>query len=274
MEDYRLICLRYVLQLEQGITDILENHPFGELIAKCLIAWELSCEVGSIFKYKGLDPSSRIKICMKANIKWLFEGNESLMKRCWEQNGASQFMYPDKTFDDFRESIICNRVESEKIKTALTDYITHFDFKQHEQSTDNTTTINSRHIKTIILSIITFITLIVVAVTVLIYAGYDKATNASVGKYVYLDQLGVVHIDRKCCFSSGNSMTKEERLLAKRGVEFVDTSDFHGCSYDNNYGYWYVKKDFEYCPICITDDAYTELSRILKANREKLREDY
>lgn len=132
MEDHRVISLKYVLQLEQGITDILKEHPFGELIAKCLIAWGASCEVGHIITYKESDPTSRIKIIMKANVKWLFDGRESLMKRCWEQNGVPKFMYPDKTFEDFKESIIGNRAESEKLKNTLIDYITHFDFSTNE----------------------------------------------------------------------------------------------------------------------------------------------
>lgn len=132
MEDHRVISLKYVLQLEQGITDILKEHPFGELIAKCLIAWGTSGEVGNIITYKESDPTSRIKIIMKANVKWLFDGRESLMKRCWEQNGVPKFMYPDKTFEDFKESIIGNRAESEKLKNTLIDYITHFDFSTNE----------------------------------------------------------------------------------------------------------------------------------------------
>lgn len=132
MEDHRVISLKYVLQLEQGITDILKEHPFGELIAKCLIAWGASCEVGDIITYKESDPTSRIKIIMKANVKWLFDGRESLMKRCWEQNGVPKFMYPDKTFEDFKESIIGNRAESEKLKNTLIDYITHYDFSTNE----------------------------------------------------------------------------------------------------------------------------------------------
>ena len=107
--DNRILGLTYVLQLEKGVTDILSNHPFGNLIAKCLIAWSASCEVGDIITYKEPNPINRIRICMKANAKWLFEGNESTMKRCWQQNGVSKFMYPDKNFDDFRDSIIGNK---------------------------------------------------------------------------------------------------------------------------------------------------------------------
>lgn len=132
MEDHRVISLKYVLQLEQGITNILKVHPFGELISKCLIAWGASCEVGDIISYKEPSPTNRIKICMKANVKWLFDGHQSLLKRCWEQNGISKFMYPDKTFDDFKESIVGNRAESEKLKNTLIDYITHFNFSAYE----------------------------------------------------------------------------------------------------------------------------------------------
>lgn len=147
MEDHRVISLRYVLQLEQGITDILNGQPFGDIIAKCLIAWGASGEVGNIITYKDSDPASRIKICMKANVKWLFEGHESLMKRCWEQNGVSKFMYPDKTFDDFKESIVGNRAESEKLKNTLIDYITHFDFKQQRHPTGNDRTMNEERVR-------------------------------------------------------------------------------------------------------------------------------
>lgn len=269
--DHRVLSLTYVLQLEQGITDILKEHPLGDHIAKCLIAWGASCVVNDIASFKEPDSIRVIKICMKSNIKWLFEGNETVMKRCWRQNGFLQCMYPNKTFDDFRSTIIDNPVESEKIKNALIDYVTHFDFKQQEQSTENVTAINMRHYKTFFLPIVALIILIVIAVTALIYAGYDKEAKDSVGKYVYIDMLGVVHIDRECCFSSDNSKTKEERILAKRGVKFVDTMDFHGCDYDERYDYWYVVTDYEYCPKCITDDAYTHLHRILIANREKLK---
>lgn len=147
MEDHRVISLKYVLQLEQGITDILKEHPFGELIAKCLIAWGASGEVGNIVTYKESDPTGRIKIIMKANVKWLFDGHESLMKRCWEQNGVPKFMYPDKTFDDFKESIVGNLAESEKLKNTLIDYITHFDFKQQRHPTENDRTMNEERVR-------------------------------------------------------------------------------------------------------------------------------
>ena len=71
---------------------------------------------------------------MNANIKWLFEGHESLMKRCWGQNGVSKFMYPDKTYDDFRESIIGNRAVSKQFKDTLADYVTHFYFSANEKN--------------------------------------------------------------------------------------------------------------------------------------------
>lgn len=147
MEDHRVISLKYVLQLEQGIIDILKEHPFGELIAKCLIAWGASCEVGDIISYEEQSPTNRIKIIMKANIKWLFDGHESLMKRCWEQSGVSKFMYPDKTFDDFKESIVGKRAESEKLKNTLIDYITHFDFKQQRHPTGNDRTMNEERVR-------------------------------------------------------------------------------------------------------------------------------
>lgn len=147
MEDHRVISLKYVLQLEQGITDILKVHPFGELISKCLIAWGASCEVGDIISYKEPSPTNRIKICMKANVKWLFDGHQSSLKRCWEQNGISKFMYPDNTFDDFKESIVGNRAESEKLKNTLIDYITHFDFKQQIHPTGNDRTMNEERIR-------------------------------------------------------------------------------------------------------------------------------
>lgn len=145
--DYRILSLTCVLQLEQGITDILKEHPFGDLIAKCIIAWGATCEVGDIATYKEQNPTKRIKICMKANIKWLFEGNEILMKRCWEQNGVSKFMYPNKTFEDFRETIIGNRLYSEKLKGLLTDYIAHFDFNQQEQSAENNRTMSEERVR-------------------------------------------------------------------------------------------------------------------------------
>ena len=147
MEDHRVKSLKYVLQLEQGITDVLKVHPFGELISKCLIAWGASCEVGDIISYKEPSPTNRIKICMKANVKWLFDGHQSLLKRCWEQNGISKFMYPDKTFDDFKESIVGNRAESEKLKNTLIDYITHFDFKQQRHPTGNDRTMNEERVR-------------------------------------------------------------------------------------------------------------------------------
>lgn len=84
---------------------------------------------------------------MKANVKWLFDGHESLMKRCWEQSGVSKFMYPDKTFDDFKESIVGNRAESEKLKNTLIDYITHFDFKQQIHPTGNDRTMNEERVR-------------------------------------------------------------------------------------------------------------------------------
>lgn len=147
MEDHRVISLKYVLQLEQGIVDILKEHPFGELIAKCLIAWGASCEVNDIATYKEKDPINTIKICMTAEIEWLFRGYESSLKRCWEQNGVSQFMYPDKTYDDFRGSIVGNREESENLKNTLIDYITHFDFKQQRCPVENNSTMNEERVR-------------------------------------------------------------------------------------------------------------------------------
>ena len=147
MEDHRLISLIYILKLEKGITDILKEHPFGKLIAKCLIAWVASCEVGDIISYEEQSPTNRIKIIMKANVKWLFDGHDSLMKRCWEQNGVPKFMYPNKTFDDFKESIVGNRAESENLKNTLIDYITHFDFKQQIHPTGNDRTMDKERVR-------------------------------------------------------------------------------------------------------------------------------
>ncbi len=263
--DNRILGLTYVLQLEKGVTDILSNHPFGNLIAKCLIAWSASCEVGDIITYKEPNPINRIRICMKANAKWLFEGNESTMKRCWQQNGVSKFMYPDKNFDDFRDSIIGNKEESTKFKHTLIDYITHFDFKQQDKPTKDKKRAN-KYPKIVLLCSIIFASILVAGI--LLFLAQRKDNH--IGQYVYVDAIGVVHIDRECCFSTDNSKTKEECLLAKQGVEFVDTTDFHGCAHDDNYGYWYVKTDYDYCPRCISDDTYTDLHRILTSNREKL----
>lgn len=88
-----------------------------------------------------------------------------------------------------------------------------------------------------------------------------------IGKYVYVDRYNTIHIDRECVAIVGDKMkTKEERIVSRRGVQFVDTCDI------TSRGYHGEKHGFS--PRCIDDKAYRRLSDIIDRNewpRKKVR---
>lgn len=89
-----------------------------------------------------------------------------------------------------------------------------------------------------------------------------------IGKYVYLDAMNVVHISRKCCTDTKGLNTKYERLLRRRGVQFIDTAVFNGGYYSEEY----LKTgwiDYNFCPKCISDEDYSKLNGIINRNRKK-----
>lgn len=82
--------------------------------------------------------------------------------------------------------------------------------------------------------------------------------HSEVGKYVYVDCFNVIHTDRNCPLDMAtNAKTKDERLAARRGVEFIDT-----CSLIQN-----PQWPYKYCPKCVDDAAYKHLIKIFGRNK-------
>lgn len=80
-----------------------------------------------------------------------------------------------------------------------------------------------------------------------------------IGKFVYVDRYNTIHIDRECVAIVGDNLkTKEERIMSRRGVQFVDTCDLTSCGdYGDKHGF---------CPRCINDKAYRRLSDMIDRN--------
>ena len=97
---------------------------------------------------------------------------------------------------------------------------------------------------------------------VLLFTSCSDKKPQELGRFVYVDCLNTIHIDRECASSkAANAKTKEERMIALRGVNFIDTCDIKTTEYD---GY-----DIRFCPRCIDDETYYKLNNIIKRNDEK-----
>ena len=87
--------------------------------------------------------------------------------------------------------------------------------------------------------------------------------KTELGQYVYVDPFCKVHVDRDCAAQSNeNKRTKDERMLASRGVEFLDTCSLSRYGYDGN-GY---TLNLRFCPKCVDDDTYRHLLQITERN--------
>lgn len=255
--------VEYIMQFEKGVKYVLRDNPLKDMLVFEIIN-------GSLVYVHDLDASNFTDDVTARNItqlviKSLFT-KEKLMRaftkhvNCYNTLGLNHHSLIHNIDGDLNyvKKLSENKKELEDISKLLCSHVVNYKFRIN----------NKPRKKQMILAacgIIGF--LLTVSFAFFLFA---RGMTQKVGQYVYIDAIGVVHVDRKCCFSSNNNKTKEERLLAKKGVEFVDTTDFHGCAYDNNYGYWYVEKEYDYCPRCITDETYTHLHRILTSNRGKL----
>lgn len=101
-------------------------------------------------------------------------------------------------------------------------------------------------------------------ITLLLLASCQK--QSEVGQYVYV--IGpsdcyygsIIHIDRDCAALVGeNAKTKEERIVYSK-VAFVDTCTL------TRFGYEY---GLTFCPRCVDDKAYEQLSAIINRNEGK-----
>lgn len=103
---------------------------------------------------------------------------------------------------------------------------------------------------------------------VLLIAVFSCADRRSgkVGQYVYIDPFMKIHVDRECAANSNASQrTKDERIMASRGVDFIDTCSLHsgGC---NIYDYY---ENYRFCPGCVDDETYHHLMAIIDRNQSK-----
>ena len=258
--------VEYIMQFEKGVKFVLRDNPLKDMLVFEIIN-------GSLVYVHDLDASNftddvTARHIVQLVIKSLFT-KEKLMKaftkhvNCYNTLGLNQHSLIHNIDRDcnYVKELSENKKELEAISELLCSHVVNYKFRKN----------NKPHRKQMILVACGLIAFLLIAF--LVFFLFVRGKAQKVGQYVYIDALNVVHVDRKCCFSSDNSRTKEERLLAKRGVEFVDTADFHGCAYDNEYNRWFVEKNFDYCPKCISDDAYTKLHHILTSNREKLNAD-
>ena len=88
-----------------------------------------------------------------------------------------------------------------------------------------------------------------------------------IGQYVYVDGYSVIHVDKKCASQSNeNKKTKDERMLANKGIVFTDTCVLKRVG-ENVHG---VYTKLRFCPKCVDDDAYYRLSVIMERNGDEV----
>lgn len=91
-----------------------------------------------------------------------------------------------------------------------------------------------------------------------------------VGKYVYIDFMETIHIDRECLSKMDEKhMTNEQKMIKMKGVEFVDTCCLFSRNYDSS-----SKKEYRFCTTCVDDETYKHISRIMKRNEENRLENF
>lgn len=89
-------------------------------------------------------------------------------------------------------------------------------------------------------------------------------SHQEIGKYVYVDGLKTIHIDRQCASKPfENPKTKDERMANAEGVEFIDTCEIKRKYYPDNSEYSYA---YSFCPLCIDDDICFHIMTIMKHN--------
>lgn len=94
--------------------------------------------------------------------------------------------------------------------------------------------------------------------SLLLLASCANHQHQEIGKYVYVDCLNTIHVDKSCASKLiEKPKTKEERFANMSGVYFIDTCDLsNGVSYSL----------YKFCPRCVSDEAYTCLARIMESN--------
>lgn len=83
-----------------------------------------------------------------------------------------------------------------------------------------------------------------------------------IGKYVYVDCFNTIHTNRECAsVLTNNPKTKDERMANMQGVQFIDT-----CNLVNKTSWPY-----KFCPKCVDDDAFQNISSIMERNEKEAR---
>lgn len=83
-----------------------------------------------------------------------------------------------------------------------------------------------------------------------------------VGRFVYVDYLNVIHIDKECITTLiKNPKTEDERMINLYGVEFIDT-----CKLEHGQGNVRSYRKFELCSKCVDDKVYQHLNAIMDRN--------
>lgn len=86
-----------------------------------------------------------------------------------------------------------------------------------------------------------------------------------VGQYVYVDCLNTIHVERACASKfAEKAKTKEERIMSAKGVAFIDTCDLVNSTTIMPGAY-----PITFCPKCIDDYSYKQISSIMDRNEIK-----
>lgn len=97
---------------------------------------------------------------------------------------------------------------------------------------------------------------------ILLFCSCSK--KQEVGKYVYIDWMKTIHIDRECLSKMDEKhMTNEQRMIKMKGVEFVDTCSLLSRNYNSS-----LEHEYRFCTICVDDETYKHISRIMERNEE------
>lgn len=103
--------------------------------------------------------------------------------------------------------------------------------------------------------------IIVLSVMTMLFSCSGMKRN-DVGKFVYVDYLNVIHIDKECASTlAKNPKTKDERMINMHGVQFIDT-----CNLEHGNGSHLSYREFKFCPKCVDDEVYQRLNVIMDRN--------
>lgn len=85
-------------------------------------------------------------------------------------------------------------------------------------------------------------------------SGKTDKDEPQIGKYVYIDERGVIHSKNRCFL--GMTITNEDGVRRTLSIEFVDTAEITASHL------------LKLCPHCVTDGQYETLKRLADNHKD------